>query len=326
MNQLPLISVIVPVYRVEQYLNQCIRSITEQTYSNLEILLVDDGSPDGSGAICDDWAEKDPRIRVIHQKNGGGGKARNAALDIAKGQWISFVDSDDYIAPHMLEHLYGLVCRGADIAECGYLVTEEDGADFGSEAGEPVFYTPEDAMACHIQDTVFRQLIWNKLYRREVVGDVRFPVGTKIDDEYFTYRVLGNARKLILSDRCCYAYRQQALSVMHQKNPVKCREGILAKQQRLEYLKNRMPRLVPGAKRELLLSCVYCLQAYRKELKGQERKQAEAELLQLIRQLKDAEPEQDASPKQKLLIRVARRYPSAVAAALNFLIDIHILT
>ena len=107
MTDLPLISVVVPVYRVEKYLDHCIRSIVEQTYSNLEILLVDDGSPDGSGEICDRWARKDARIRVIHKQNAGAGAARNTALDTAGGDIIAFVDSDDYLHPNMLSHQIG---------------------------------------------------------------------------------------------------------------------------------------------------------------------------------------------------------------------------
>lgn len=324
--ELPLISVIVPVYKVEQYLEQCIRSIVGQDYQNLEILLVDDGSPDNSGAICDAWAEKDSRIRVIHQENGGGGKARNTALDAAKGDLIAFVDSDDYIAPEMLWYLYSLICRGADIAECDYVVTEDDHAVFVDAQTEPAFYDAEEAMVCHIQDTIFRQLIWNKLYRREVIGSVRFPVGTKIDDEFFTYQVLGNACRLIRSDRKCYAYRQQAGSVMHQKNPVKCREGIQAKQNRLAYLQSRMPQLADQAKCELLLSCVYCLQTYRKELQGEKRKEAEMQMLSVIRKLKPVPVAMVNSQKQRLLLGAAQYCPRSVAAVLNFLIDIHILT
>ena len=321
----PLISVIVPVYRVEKYLDQCISSIVSQTYQNLEIILVDDGSPDRSGAMCDAWAEKDSRIRVIHQQNAGGGAARNAALDVAQGVWVAFVDSDDYIAPQMLTHLYELVCRGADIAECGYVITEDDHASFEKAETEAVFYTAEEAMLCHIHDTIFRQLIWNKLYRREVLKDVRFPVGTKIDDEYFTYRALGNAAKLIYSPRCCYAYRQQPQSVMHQKNLVKCRESILAKQQRLAYLQQRMPQLADQAKQELLLTCVFCLQTYRKELRGKAYGEEKRYICSVIEKLKPIVAV-EGSVKQKLLICASQHCPGITAAVLNFLIDIHILT
>ena len=321
----PLISVIVPVYKVEKYLDQCICSIVNQTYRNLEIILVDDGSPDRSGAICDIWAEKDSRIRVIHQENGGGGKARNTALDAAKGDLIAFVDSDDYISRDMLEHLENLIVSGYDIAECNYVVTEDDDASFEETGSEPMPYTALEAMSCHIQDTVFRQLIWNKLYRRIVVGDIRFPVGTKIDDEFFTYRVLGNAEKLIRSEKRCYAYRQQPGSVMHQKNPVKIREGIRAKQERLVYLQEYFPELENAAKRELLMACVYALQGYRKDLEKTQRKAASREICSVIEQL-DAVDVSEGSAKQKLLMKAAMRWPEAVAAVLNFLIDIHILT
>ena len=179
MTQLPLISVIVPVYKVENYLDCCVQSIVNQTYSNLEIILIDDGSPDASGAMCDAWAEKDSRIRVIHQQNAGGGAARNAGLDAARGERIAFVDSDDYIAPDCYQYLHTLLEEGADIAECDFVETERNDAVFGTDAGEISFYTPLEAMRCHIRDTAFRQLIWNKLYRRETVGDIRFPVGTK---------------------------------------------------------------------------------------------------------------------------------------------------
>lgn len=321
----PLISVIVPVYKVEKYLDQCVASIVNQTYRNLEIILVDDGSPDNSGAICDEWARKDSRIRVIHQENGGGGKARNAALDAAAGSLIAFVDSDDYIAPGMFAHLFSLLNRGTDIAECGYVITADDHAVFDEEKVETTEYSTEEAMSCHIQDTLFRQLIWNKLYRREVIGTVRFPVGTKIDDEFFTYRVLGNAEKLICSDFCGYAYRQQPGSVMHQKNPVKIQEGIRAKQERLGYLQQRFPQLENEARRELLMACIYALQGYRKDLDRKSEKQASREICQVIGQLGTIDLS-TVSAKQRLLLQAAQKWPVAVAAVLNFLIDIHILT
>lgn len=325
MKQLPLISVIVPVYRVEQYLDKCVSSILSQTYDHLELLLVDDGSPDGSGAICDRWAQMDNRVRVFHQKNAGGGAARNVALDNARGELIAFVDSDDYIAPDMFEYLYSLLQQGADIAECSYLETEHDDACFDKSA-EPVrWYSAEEAMACHIRDTIFQQLIWNKLYRREMVEGVRFPVGTKIDDEFFTYRLLSNAKRLARSERVCYAYRQQASSVMHQQNPVKKLEGLRAKRQRLEFLKNKFPSLVEMAKVELVFSCIYALQAFRQNMAGDQRKEAVAEIRGLIFELQPLDLSLADSGKQKLLLKAAVRWPEAVAKMLNFLMKIHVL-
>lgn len=324
MENLPLISIVVPVYKVEKYLDRCIQSMTEQTYTNLEIILVVDGSPDKSSAICDAWAAKDSRVSVIHKENGGAGRARNDALDRAKGELIGFVDSDDYIAPDMYETLYALLQQGADIAECGYMTTEDDHTVF-DEAGDVTFYTAEEAMDCNIQDTVFRQLIWNKLYRREVVGDIRFPVGRKIDDEFFTYRVLGNAKRLALTTKRCYAYRQQPNSVMHQKNPVKAMEGIQAKQERLAYIQKNFPNLENQAKQELLMACVYAMQTYRKERTGQEKKQAMKELRAVIDGLGQLDLYGIPSGKRKLLMQAACRCPELISGILNFLIAIHVL-
>lgn len=326
MKDQPLISVIVPAYKVENYLNKCLQSITGQTYSNLEILLVDDGSPDLSGAIADAWAEKDPRIRVIHKENGGGGLARNVALDMATGELIAFVDSDDYIAPDMFQYLYELLSEGYDIAECGYLETRDDHAEFPQTQPNVTVYTPQEAMHEHIQDTVFRQLIWNKLYRREVIGDIRFPVGTKIDDEFFTYRVLMNAQKLVLSDKVCYAYRQQSDSVMHQKYSIKRLEGLNAKLQRWECLKAQMPALAYEAQVELLMSCIYGIQGSLKCLSGGEREAALGLIHGILAKITPLSLDDSLTAKRKLLLYFAQRAPEATAGMLNFLIDIHILT
>lgn len=257
MGNLPLISVIVPVYKVEAYLDKCISSIAEQTYNDLEIILVDDGSPDRSGAICDEWAGKDSRIRVIHQKNAGGGAARNTALDVARGELIAFVDSDDYIASDMFAHLYGLIAQGADIAECGHIDVSNDQAAFSTAEPNVRVYTVREAMKAHIQDRVFRQLIWNKLYRREVVGGIRFPTDKKIDDEFFTYQVLGNAEKLIRSEKVCYAYRQQLESVMHRVFDMTRLQAVDAKFQRLELLNERFSDLMSPARINLWYTCLY---------------------------------------------------------------------
>ena len=250
------ISVIVPVYKVEPYLDKCISSIVNQTYKNLEIILVDDGSPDNCPAMCDKWAEKDSRIRVIHQKNQGGGAARNAGLNVASGSLIAFVDSDDYIALNMYAHLYMLLKQGADIAECSYVEVVGDDALF-TYGYETHSYTVHEAMAEHIRDRVFRQLIWNKLYRRQVVDDIRFPTDKKIDDEFFTYQVLGNANALIHSTKVCYAYRQQSESVTHSMPISKRIQAVEAKTQRHTYIKNHFPELTDLSARDLWFTCIY---------------------------------------------------------------------
>ena len=251
-----LISVIVPVYNVEAYLDKCISSIVNQTYRNLEIILVDDGSPDNCPAMCDAWAKKDSRIRVFHQNNQGGGAARNTGLEVASGSLIAFVDSDDYIAPDMYAHLYKLLEHGADIAECGYVEVYGDNADF-SLSFETHSYTAQEAMKEHIRDSIFRQLIWNKLYRRQVVDGIRFPVNKKIDDEFFTYQALGNAIVLVHSTKVCYAYRQQPQSIMHSIPTSKRIQAVEAKIQRHSYIKAHFPDLTDLSAKELWFTCIY---------------------------------------------------------------------
>ena len=255
MDSLPLLSVVVPVYNVESYLDRCIRSIAEQTYTNLEIWLVDDGSTDGSGAICDTWAEKDRRIKVIHKENGGAGQARTVALDCIQGELVGLVDSDDFLERHMYEHLYSLMREDVDIAECVIGMTESDDfpMDDGRSAQVQVFPVV-DAMRLHIRDELFCQTPPNKLYRRHVIADIRFPVGNLIDDEFWTYRVIGNARRLAHSSACMYAYRQQPGSAMHKPYSLKRLQGLTAKEQRL-YLDGADAALMKG-KRILLVDDV----------------------------------------------------------------------
>lgn len=299
----PLISVIVPVYKVEPYLDKCISSIANQTYTNMEIILVDDGSPDNCPAMCDAWAEKDNRIRVIHQKNQGGGAARNAGLDFASGGLIAFVDSDDYIAPDMYAHLYELLKAGADIAECSYVEVAGDDAVFAC-GYETRSYTAQEAMAENIRDRVFRQLIWNKLYRRQMVDGVRFPTSKKIDDEFFTYRVLGNANTLIHSTKVCYAYRQQPESVMHSMPISKRIQAVEAKTQRHTYIKNHFPELTDLSARDLWFTCIYQGQLALRELN-----KAEAEkILTYFKNLVETHPFQmeGCSLKERLWLNMAK--------------------
>ena len=213
----PLISVIVPVYRVEPFLPRCLDSLRNQTYRNLEILLVDDGSPDNCGKICDEYAEKDHRFRVIHKENGGLSSARNAGLDAAAGEFIGFVDSDDWIAPQMYETLLSALIKwDAQLACCGrYDVREKTGEQkIGlcpksdeclsgvAFAGRIFRYDGCDSSAC------------DKLYRRELFNGVFFEEGHKIDDEYFTYQGFLQPRKVVCTDRVIYNYRKRASSVM----------------------------------------------------------------------------------------------------------------
>ncbi len=327
MKEFPLISVIVPVYRVENYLDRCLRSITEQTYRNLEIILGDDGSPDGSGVICDTWAEKDHRIRVIHKQNAGAGAARNTGLDLATGDVISMIDSDDYLEVHMYEHLLSLMTEDVDIAECDICWTERDDLpmDDGSSA-ETKVCDREEAMRLHIRDEIFCQTPPNKLYRSSIVGDVRFPEGNLIDDEYFTYRLIGNARRLARSSACMYAYRQQPGSAMHKPFSLKRLQGLEAKQQRLHYLEERMPALVYEAQFDLFFTAMYMMQGCLRSLQAEELEQARAYIRNLLAQITPLAKNPEASARKNLLLKLAQWNFEGVCKTLNFLIDIHVLT
>ncbi len=256
MKNFPLISVIVPVYKAEPYLDFCVASIVNQTYKNLEIILVDDGSPDNCPKICDEWAKKDGRICVIHKENAGSAAARNTALDAANGELIAFVDSDDYISPDMYEYLFSLLNDGADIAECGFADVTGNDAAFGKDETSEVF-SPLEAMKEHILDRKFRQLVWNKLYKKEVLNGVRFPAGKKIDDEFFTYRAIGNAKKLVCSPKVCYAYRQQPQSLMHSMVASARLQAVEAKEMRHEYILEHFPSLSSLSLKNLWFTCIY---------------------------------------------------------------------
>lgn len=255
-----LISIIIPVYKVERYLDRCIESIVNQTYKNLEIILVDDGSPDNCPEICDKWLSKDDRIKVIHQKNMGAGAARNNGLKIASGNFISFIDSDDYISPKMYQILYEVFSYNdeVDIVECGYDITKDDEIDFEDrEIGDYRIYSKMEAMYENIVDNIFKQLIWNKLYKKKVIDGILFPLGKKIDDEFWTYQVIGKANKLVHIPNKLYAYCQQDSSVMHSLNACNRLQAVEARCQRHEYICRYFPGLEWESKINLWFTIIY---------------------------------------------------------------------
>ena len=210
-----LISVIVPIYNVENYLVRCIESIINQTYSNLEIILVDDGSPDKCSIICDEYAKKDSRIKVIHKKNGGLSDARNAGLDIATGEYIGFVDSDDYIDKNMYKEMINeLIEKNADIVSCAINNIYSDRTEIINIDEE--IYDAELALKNLILGKNINQTVWNKLYKKEVIGNILFEKGKINEDEFWTYRILANSKKIITLNKPLYSYLHRASSIMGQ--------------------------------------------------------------------------------------------------------------
>lgn len=285
MNKLPLISVIIPVYKVEAYLDKCISSVVEQTYQNLEIILVDDGSPDNCPTMCDAWARKDNRIRVIHQKNAGGAAARNIALDAARGDLIAFVDSDDYIAAIMFEKLFALLeATGADIAECAYKLVYDDYEHLENEDDAKIrVFTTQEALRQNLYNTSCQQVIWNKIYKKNTIGTIRFVEGKTIDDEYFTYQVIGNSASIVVSTACMYFYRQQNSSVMHQTYSIKRLDTLGACVNRCEYIEVNYPQIASDARINLWLTCMYHYQMMLRFLHGNDKQTAKRTLKETMK-------------------------------------------
>lgn len=201
---MPQISIIIPVYKAEKFLNKCVDSILNQSFSDFELILVDDGSPDGSGAICDAYAQKDNRVRVIHQQNQGQSVARNNAMGQMTGTWVMFVDSDDWMHPRTLELLFNAVQeKRVRISVCGYADTTGADPKVRDEMLTVEMWSPKDF---YMQRFVNATVCWGKLYHRDCFADIRFPVGKYIDDEYFTYRLLFAQKTLAVISAPLYAY------------------------------------------------------------------------------------------------------------------------
>lgn len=210
--QVPGISIIVPVYKVEPYLNKCVDSILSQTFTDFELILVDDGSPDNCGAICDAYAAKDDRVRVIHKENGGLSDARNAGIDAARGEFLGFVDSDDYILPEMYEQLYGACMEyGVRMAGCDalWIYDDTDAVDTGSD-GTTSLLTADEFFLRMIDVRRFMDVTaWNKLYHRDLFEGVRYPVGKIYEDQGTTYKLVFQNEKLAYVSKPLYAYRKR---------------------------------------------------------------------------------------------------------------------
>ncbi len=209
-----LISIIVPVYKTESYLRKCLNSIVNQTYKNLEIILVDDGSPDNCGKICDEYAARDSRVKVIHQKNRGLSAARNAGLKIATGEYIGFTDSDDWIENDMFETLYlGALKYGTDIAVCGFFYVK--GTQYRELREEhTVLLSREDALHHLLLDNTITNHAWNKLYKRELFDDVCYPEGRTFEDVATTYKLFEKADKIVFLNSSKYYYLQRDNSII----------------------------------------------------------------------------------------------------------------
>ncbi len=244
----PLISVIVPVYNVEKYIERCIESILGQTFTDFELIIVNDGSTDKSGEICDRYSNNDPRIRIIHKENGGLSDARNAGIEAANGEYIGFIDSDDYIDTDMYELLYQNICReNADISTCGIYdcypdktVTQEvNSSDFTVDGSE--------AVRLALESQFMPLFAWNKLYKRSLFDSIRFPVGKIYEDAFVMIKLMGASRRVSISMKPKYYY-------IHRENSITTRafrnsdlDVVEAHENNFSYIEANFPQFIKQA-------------------------------------------------------------------------------
>lgn len=229
----PLISIIIPVYKVENYLDRCLKSVVNQTYRNLEIILVDDGSPDRCPEMCDSWAEKDNRIKVIHKKNAGVSAARNDGIDVAHGEFIGFVDSDDVIHPSMYEEMVNyLVSQECDLVSCGYSDFSEDNdvkLNIEIDIYSKVLLTRDEAMRLSFEKDrkeKFIKVVWTLLIRAEIAKSVKFDCSlTNGEDTKYSFEALMKTKQVGMLYAPLYNYYKNengAVASITSKKQVEC--------------------------------------------------------------------------------------------------------
>ena len=251
------ISVIIPVYNVEKYLKQCLESILEQTYKNLEIILIDDGTKDSSGVICDDYAKKDNRIKVIHQKNMGLSGARNTGLKNSTGNLITFVDSDDFIDNKMFETmLLSIKENDADIVECGTIFCDENGNYIKDNTlNEVKIYKNEYQIKELLMNKDITTTSWGKLYKKKLFINFEFPMGKYHEDAFTTYKLLHLSKKTIILNRGFYHYRQVNGSIMNSNFSLKHLDAIEAAIERSKFIEKYYPKYKRYDYANIVYSC-----------------------------------------------------------------------
>lgn len=247
-TKLQKISVIVPAYNVEPFLEKCMRTILNQTYSNLEIILVDDGSTDGTGSMCDKIAQEDPRIIVLHKENGGLSDARNAGLQICTGDFISFIDSDDYIEPDMYECMMEeMKDESASMVAVGFIMTEADGSTRILGAKQRKKLTREGAfMNLFEEEEMFPSSV-NKLYRSYLFEKLRFRKGIINEDTELIPKLLNICNSVIILDKALYHYVLRKGSITQSEFAVRDYEGIAVYATAIEVCKSHYPKILPFA-------------------------------------------------------------------------------
>lgn len=254
---MPEISIIVPVYKVEKYLRKCIESILNQTFSNFELILVDDGSPDLCGEICEEYAKKDSRIQVIHKANGGLSDARNVGIDNAIGNYIGFIDSDDYIEKDMFETLYNdIKDNNSDIACCGYYICYKNIKISNNNLDKNLILSREEAIGYIPQ---ISPGAWNKLYKREIFDNIRYPLNKLNEDVFILMDIIEKANKIVFNPKPKYFYIQRQNSITKKKFDTRKWDCIKAWENNLNFVKSKYPKHIKVIEYKYIGAYLYLL-------------------------------------------------------------------
>lgn len=241
-----LVSVVIPVWNVEKYVEKCVRSVMRQSYENLEILVVDDGSPDGSAEICEKLAKEDARVKVLHKKNGGLSDARNFGIKKARGEWVALVDGDDFVKKDFIKELLAAAEEsGAEIAICGYNTEiPKEAVLTGAEATRKLLIKQEN----------LEIVSWNKLYKKALFNDIQYPVGEVNEDTLTTYKLLAVAEKVAYVDKSLYVYVERAGSITKEEDAEKRLSNRLRGAEEAARYFARQPELKSAAEVAVLLA------------------------------------------------------------------------
>ncbi len=252
-----LISVVVPVYKVEKQLSRCVDSLIRQTYDNIEIILVDDGSPDGCPAICDGYAKKDSRIKVIHRQNGGLSAARNSGIEAASGEYIAFVDSDDYVADDYIDFMYRMaVLNNADVVSCGVREVYPSGKSALQYADNSlIVMDKKEALTRMCYNDGFFVTAWDKLYKRSLFDEVRYIEGKLFEDTGTTYLVIDKAERIVSCPEPKYFYMINPDSITGSQFNMRKLEYVEMADRMAEYIVKKYPELEMAARRKQMHAC-----------------------------------------------------------------------
>lgn len=265
-----LISVIVPIFKVEKYLKKCIDSILNQTYKNMEIILVDDGSPDNCPYICDNYAKKDSRIKVIHKINGGISDTRNEGLKRATGKWVTFIDSDDYIDKNMIDTLYKLAIENeADISIIDFIKIDETSNIIQNKdcKNKTRIFNSKTAIIELFNDNSFGNYMWNKLYKKELFEDIKFPIGKTMEDLAVMYQLFYKSKNIVYNNKQMYFYVQRKNSILHRREKSLINNRFELSLEKYNFLKSKYPDMIENYKAMLEV----CLETFQ-YLNTQEKK------------------------------------------------------